>query len=83
MCTVQVKTAVEEALEWLDDNPEADEEEYKDKLKEVRKRRPSVSNMLCQGYPFCAPYQAMLALRHVLHAPCPYHFQTWKLEHPP
>lgn len=32
----QVKTAVEEALEWLDDNAEAEEEEYKDKLKEVR-----------------------------------------------
>lgn len=25
-----------EALEWLDDNSEAEEEEYKDKLKEVR-----------------------------------------------
>ena len=34
--SLQVKTAVEEALEWLDDNAEADEEEYKDKLKEVR-----------------------------------------------
>ena len=31
----QVKSAVEEALEWLDDNQEADEDEYKDKLKEV------------------------------------------------
>ena len=29
---------MEEALEWLDDNAEADEEEYKDKLKEVRSR---------------------------------------------
>jgi len=32
---VQVKSAVDEALEWLDDNQDAEEEEYKDKLKEV------------------------------------------------
>lgn len=32
---MQVKSAVEEALEWLDDNQDAEEEEYKDKLKEV------------------------------------------------
>jgi heat shock protein 5 len=31
----QVKTAVEEALEWMDENQDAEEEEYKDKLKEV------------------------------------------------
>ncbi len=30
-----MKEAVAEALEWLDDNSEAEEEEYKDKLKEV------------------------------------------------
>ena len=32
---VQVKTAVDEALEWLDDNQDAEEDEYKEKLKEV------------------------------------------------
>ena len=32
---VQVKAAVDEAIEWLDENQEAEEEEYKDKLKEV------------------------------------------------
>ena len=32
----QVKDAVAEALEWLDDNAEAEEDEYKEKLKEVR-----------------------------------------------
>ena len=31
----QVKTAVDEALEWLDDNQDAEEDEYKEKLKEV------------------------------------------------
>lgn len=34
-CVKQVKSAVEEALEWLDENQDAEEEEYKDKLKEV------------------------------------------------
>ena len=34
-CMVQVKTAVDEALEWLDDNQDAEEDEYKEKLKEV------------------------------------------------
>lgn len=33
--SVQVKAAVDEALEWLDDNQDAEEEEYKEKLKEV------------------------------------------------
>lgn len=32
---VQVKSAVDEALEWMDDNQDAEEEEYKEKLKEV------------------------------------------------
>ncbi|CAK0784735.1 Luminal-binding protein 3 [Coccomyxa viridis] len=31
----KVKTAVDEALEWLDDNQDAEEDEYKEKLKEV------------------------------------------------
>ncbi|KAK9907432.1 hypothetical protein WJX75_003525 [Coccomyxa subellipsoidea] len=31
----KVKAAVDEALEWLDDNQDAEEEEYKEKLKEV------------------------------------------------
>jgi len=31
----QVKEAVAEAIEWLDENQEAEEDEYKDKLKEV------------------------------------------------
>ncbi|EIE27137.1 binding protein 1 [Coccomyxa subellipsoidea C-169] len=31
----KVKAAVDEALEWMDDNQDAEEEEYKDKLKEV------------------------------------------------
>ena len=31
----QVKAAVDEAIEWLDENQEAEEDEYKDKLKEV------------------------------------------------
>jgi heat shock protein 5 len=30
-----VSSSVKEALEWLDENPEAEEEEFKDKLKEV------------------------------------------------
>jgi len=34
-CPEQVKTAVDEALEWLDDNQDAEEDEYKEKLKEV------------------------------------------------
>ena len=32
---LQVKTAVDEALEWMDDNQDAEEDEYKEKLKEV------------------------------------------------
>ena len=31
----QAKTAVEEALEWLDDNQDAEEDDYREKLKEV------------------------------------------------
>jgi len=31
----ELESAIEEALEWLDENPEADAEEYKEKLKEV------------------------------------------------
>ena len=31
----QVKTAVEEALEWLDANQDAEEDAYREKLKEV------------------------------------------------
>ncbi|KAK9825136.1 hypothetical protein WJX81_002830 [Elliptochloris bilobata] len=31
----KVKSAVDEAIEWLDENQEAEEDEYKDKLKEV------------------------------------------------
>ncbi|CAL5223179.1 g5651 [Coccomyxa viridis] len=31
----KVKTAVDEALEWMDDNQDAEEDEYKEKLKEV------------------------------------------------
>ena len=34
-CVLQVKTAVEEALEWLDDNQDAEEDDYREKLKEV------------------------------------------------
>ncbi|GFR49493.1 hypothetical protein Agub_g11411, partial [Astrephomene gubernaculifera] len=30
-----ISTAVKEALEWLDENPDAEPEDYKDKLKEV------------------------------------------------
>lgn len=32
---LQVKTAVDEALEWLDDNQDAEEDDYREKLKEV------------------------------------------------
>jgi endoplasmic reticulum chaperone BiP len=32
---LQVKKAVEEASEWLDENSDAEEEEYQDKLKEL------------------------------------------------
>lgn len=32
---LQVTTAVEEALEWLSENQDAEEDEYRDKLKEV------------------------------------------------
>ena len=41
---LQVKEAVDEALEWLDDNGEAEEDEFKEKLKEVEdKCNPIVS----------------------------------------
>ena len=32
---LQVKTAVDDALEWLDDNQDAEEDDYREKLKEV------------------------------------------------
>ena len=32
---MQVKAAVDEAIEWLDENQEAEEDEYKERLKEV------------------------------------------------
>lgn len=32
-----VSTAVQEAIDWLEENQSADAEEYKDKLKEVEK----------------------------------------------
>ena len=35
MCMLQIKTAVDEALEWLDDNQDAEEDDYAEKLKEV------------------------------------------------
>ncbi len=34
-CPSQVKTAVDDALEWLDDNQDAEEDDYREKLKEV------------------------------------------------
>ena len=34
-CPLQVKTAVDDALEWLDDNQDAEEDDYREKLKEV------------------------------------------------
>ena len=33
---MQVKSAIDEALEWLEDNQEAEQDEYEDKLKEVQ-----------------------------------------------
>ena len=33
--SVQVKSAVDDALEWLDDNQDAEEDDYREKLKEV------------------------------------------------
>lgn len=35
LCLLQIKTAVDEALEWLDDNQDAEEDDYVEKLKEV------------------------------------------------
>ncbi len=35
MIILQVKTAVDDALEWLDDNQDAEEDDYREKLKEV------------------------------------------------
>lgn len=45
-----VKEAVDEALEWLDDNGEAEQEEFEEKLKEVEdKCNPIVSSAYQQG----------------------------------
>ena len=47
---MQVKEAVDEALEWLDDNGEAEQEEFEEKLKELEdKCNPIVSSAYQQA----------------------------------
>ena len=33
---VQIKSAIDDALEWLEDNQEAEQDEYEDKLKDMQ-----------------------------------------------
>ena len=47
---MQVKSAIEEALEWIEDNAEADQEEFEEKLKDVQdKVQPIVAGAYGAG----------------------------------
>lgn len=47
---LQVKGAIEEALEWLEENSDADTDEYEEKLKEVEEKcSPIVSKAYQAG----------------------------------
>ena len=41
----QLQAAIDEGLEWLEDNPDADQDDYEEKLKEIE----DVANPIIQG----------------------------------
>ena len=48
--SLQVKSEIEEALEWLEENSDAETEEYEEKLKEVEEKcSPIVSKAYAAG----------------------------------
>lgn len=46
---LQVKSAIEEALEWLEENSDAETEEYEEKLKEVEEKCSPIVAKAYQG----------------------------------
>ena len=46
---MQVKSTIEEALEWLEENSEADADEYEEKLKEVESKCSPIVGKAYQG----------------------------------